>query len=69
MLMSDQTPCQAPEGLGISTAEFIAYCDCERERRLSSGEPFDQELRKMDDGPALRKTADSLDRIWNLITV
>ncbi len=43
MSMSDQTPCQAPEGLGISTAEFIAYCDCERERRLSSGEPFDQE--------------------------
>ena len=31
-------------------------------------EPFDQGLRKMDDGPALRKTIDSLDRIWNLIT-
>ena len=32
-------------------------------------EPFDQELKKMDDGPALQKTIDSLDRIWNLITV
>jgi len=31
-------------------------------------EPFDQELKKMDDGPAMRKTIDSLDRIWNLIT-
>jgi sugar phosphate isomerase/epimerase len=30
-------------------------------------EPFDQELRKMDDGPALQKTVDSLDRIWALI--
>ncbi len=31
-------------------------------------EPFDQELRKMDDGPALQKAVDSLDRIWGLIT-
>lgn len=30
-------------------------------------EPFDQELRKMDDGPAMQKTIDSLDRIWGLI--
>ncbi len=30
-------------------------------------EPFDQELRKMDDGPAMQKTVDSLDRIWGLI--
>ena len=30
-------------------------------------EPFDQELRKMDDGPAMQKTVDSLDRIWALI--
>ena len=30
-------------------------------------EPFDQELRKMDDGPALQKTVDSLDRIWALV--
>ena len=30
-------------------------------------EPFDQGLRKMDDGPAMQKTIDSLDRIWALI--
>ncbi len=30
-------------------------------------EPFDQELRKMDDGPALQKTMDSLDRLWDLM--
>jgi len=30
-------------------------------------EPFDQGLRKMDDGPAMQKTVDSLDRIWDLI--
>ena len=32
-------------------------------------EPFDQELRKMEAGPALEKTIDSLDRIWGLIEV
>ena len=32
-------------------------------------EPFDQELRKMEAGPALQKTIDSLDRIWGLIEV
>jgi len=30
-------------------------------------EPFDQELRRMDDGPALKKTIDSLERIWAMI--
>ncbi len=30
-------------------------------------EPFDQDLRDMDDGPALQKTIDSLGRIWALI--
>ena len=30
-------------------------------------EAFDQELKKMDDGPAMQKTIDSLDRIWGLI--
>ncbi len=30
-------------------------------------EPFDQELRKMDDGPAIQKTMDSLDRLWDLM--
>jgi len=30
-------------------------------------EPFDQELRKMDDDAALKKTIDSLERIWAMI--
>jgi len=32
-------------------------------------EPFDQELRKMEDNAALKKTIDSLNRLWALITV
>jgi sugar phosphate isomerase/epimerase len=32
-------------------------------------EPFDQELRKMEDNVALQKTIDSLNRLWDLITV
>jgi len=32
-------------------------------------EPFDQELRDMEDGAALQKTIDSLDRLWGLIGV
>ena len=43
MSMSDQTPSQVPEGLGASAQEFLAYCNAERERRLNSGENFDQE--------------------------
>jgi sugar phosphate isomerase/epimerase len=31
-------------------------------------EPFDQELRKMDDNAALQKTIESLNRLWALIT-
>ncbi len=30
-------------------------------------EPFDQEVRKMDDSAALQKTIESLDRLWDLI--
>jgi sugar phosphate isomerase/epimerase len=30
-------------------------------------EPFDQELRQMEDGPALQKTIDALNRVWSLI--
>ncbi|UCE48261.1 MAG: sugar phosphate isomerase/epimerase, partial [Phycisphaerales bacterium] len=30
-------------------------------------EPFDQELRRMDDDAALKKTIDSLERIWAMI--
>lgn len=32
-------------------------------------EPFDQELRDMEDGAALQKTIDSLNRLWGLIAV
>ena len=32
-------------------------------------EPFDQELRKMEDNAALQKTIESLNRLWALITV
>ena len=32
-------------------------------------EPFDQELRRADDDIALKKTIDSLNRLWDLITV
>ena len=32
-------------------------------------EPFDQELRKMEDDAAMQKTIESLDRLWDLITV
>jgi len=32
-------------------------------------EPFDQELRKMEDNAALKKTIDSLNRLWDLIAV
>ena len=43
MSMSDPSPSQLPEGLGASAEEFLAYCNAERERRLNSGEAFDQE--------------------------
>jgi predicted xylose isomerase-like sugar epimerase len=32
-------------------------------------EPFEQELRKMEDNAALQKTIESLDRLWAQITV
>lgn len=32
-------------------------------------EPFDQELREMDDSAALQKTIDALNRVWDLIAV
>jgi hypothetical protein len=43
MSLSEQTTDQAVEGLGASAREFLAYCNAERERRLNSGEAFDQE--------------------------
>jgi sugar phosphate isomerase/epimerase len=32
-------------------------------------EPFDQELRRMEDNAALQKTIESLNRLWSLITL
>jgi sugar phosphate isomerase/epimerase len=32
-------------------------------------EPFDQELRKMQEDAVLQKTIESLNRLWELITV
>jgi len=32
-------------------------------------EPFDQDLRKMEDNAALQETMESLNRLWNLLTV
>ncbi|MGD8908582.1 MAG: hypothetical protein PVF13_05420 [Chromatiales bacterium] len=43
MSMSDESPSPVPDGLGVSAEEFLDYCNAERERRLSSGESFDQE--------------------------
>jgi hypothetical protein len=43
MSMSEQTNSQAVEGLGASAQDFLAYCNAERERRLNSGEAFDEE--------------------------
>jgi len=43
MSLSEQTTDQAVEGLGASALDFLAYCNAERERRLNSGEAFDQE--------------------------
>jgi hypothetical protein len=43
MSMSDQSSSQGAEDLGVSAEEFLAYCNAERERRLNSGEPFDQQ--------------------------
>jgi hypothetical protein len=43
MSMSERSPSQALEDLGASAEEFLAYCNAERERRLNSGDPFDQE--------------------------
>ena len=43
MSLSDQAASSNTEDLGVSAREFLAYCDAERERRLNSGEDFDQQ--------------------------
>jgi hypothetical protein len=42
MSLSDQTTDSTQEELGASAREFLTYSDAERERRLNSGEAFDQ---------------------------
>jgi hypothetical protein len=42
MSVSDQASGSTREDLGASAREFLAYCNAERERRLNSGEAFDQ---------------------------
>ncbi len=43
MSNSDQSGDQAESALGPSAQEFLDYCNAERERRLNSGDVFDQE--------------------------
>jgi len=42
MALSDQATGSTSEDLGGSAREFTVYCNAERERRLNSGEVFDQ---------------------------
>ncbi|MCU7874044.1 MAG: nodulation protein E [Candidatus Thiodiazotropha sp. (ex Lucinoma borealis)] len=43
MSSSEQTTHQENLSLGASAQEFLDYCTAERERRLNSGEAFDEE--------------------------
>ncbi|MBT2971060.1 MAG: nodulation protein E [gamma proteobacterium symbiont of Ctena orbiculata] len=43
MSSSDQTTHQENLSLGASAQEFLDYCAAEKERRLNSGEAFDEE--------------------------
>ena len=43
MSLSDQATSSNTDDLGASAKEFLAYCNAERERRLNSGEAFDQQ--------------------------
>lgn len=42
MSLTDQASSSNSEELGASAREFLAYCNAERERRLNSGEAFEQ---------------------------
>jgi hypothetical protein len=42
MSLSDQATSSNQEDIGVSAQEFLNYCEAERERRLNSGEEFDQ---------------------------
>ncbi len=43
MSLSNQAAPSNTDELGVSAKEFLAYCNAERERRLNSGEAFDQQ--------------------------
>ena len=43
MSLSDQATSSNQEDVGSSAQEFLSYSEAERERRLNSGEEFDQE--------------------------
>ena len=43
MALSDQASGASTEELGASAREFQNFCKAERERRLNSGEGFDEE--------------------------
>ncbi|MCU7891250.1 MAG: nodulation protein E [Candidatus Thiodiazotropha sp. (ex Ustalcina ferruginea)] len=43
MSSSERTTHQENLSLGASAQEFLDYCAAERERRLNSGEAFDEE--------------------------
>lgn len=43
MSSSDQASQLDNLPLGASAQEFLGYCAAEKERRLNSGEPFDEE--------------------------
>jgi len=42
MSLSDQTDARERDDHGNSSEEFLAYCEAERERRINSGEEFDE---------------------------
>ena len=43
MSLSDQPTASEVQDLGGSAREFLNYCNAERERRLNSGDDFNQE--------------------------
>ena len=43
MSLSDQATSSNMDDLGVSAKEFLTYCNAECERRLNSGEEFDQQ--------------------------
>lgn len=65
MSSSDQTTHQENLPLGASTQEFLDYCTAERERRLNSGEAFDEETFDQAIQMALHKLRVLADEGWS----